>query len=139
MRRMSGTSVRDGVREFRLKAKIYGAAQKPGEMSGTCISLTTKKTGGVQWAPPISSPRMKRGQTIVDSESKLNVSTVGFPDITGRSALSSCGYVVDSYLRDESMSYQTLMARTCWSCTRRSSSLKPPCFRVGRTSFLNSV
>ena len=57
--------------------------------------------------------KVKRGQAIVDSESNLNVSTFGVPDITGRSALSSFGYVTDSYLRAESMSFQTLMARTC--------------------------
>jgi len=31
------------------------------------------------------------GQAIDDSDSYLNVSTVGFPVITGRSFLSSCG------------------------------------------------
>ena len=58
-----------------------------------------------------SFPNSNR-QAIVDSEAKSNVSIVGVPVITGRSALSTCGYVAVSYFRAASALFQTLMAST---------------------------
>ena len=55
-----------------------------------------KKTEGPGRAPPPFHHHGAVVQAIVDSESYLKVSTVGVPDITGRSFLSSWGYAVVS-------------------------------------------
>src|SRR4030095_11433453 len=71
-----------------------------------------QKAGGAGGPLLCSFPNSDR-QAIVDSEAKSNVSIVGFPVTTGRSALSSCGYVAVSYFRTASALFQTLMASTC--------------------------